>query len=259
MGRHEASCKRICGLIGLRRSSYYYKHRREVDQKLTDVLREKAYRRKRFGYRRLSTMLRREGWNVNHKKVYRIYCELGLQVRRRKRKKTSAKRPSKRCAPMAKNGRWSMDFVHDATWDGRKLRMLTIVDDFTRECLWIEADSSLTGKRVVRVLNALEVHRGLPKGILTDNGSEFTGRDMDKWACDKGVALMFIDPGKPSQNAYIESFNGKFRDECLNEHWFMNPYDARAIIEEWRKDYNTNRPHSSIGNMTPEEFSKSLP
>lgn len=203
-------------------------------------------------------MLRREGWKVNHKKIYRIYRELGLQVRKRKRKKVSVKRLANRTAPMTKNERWSMDFVHDATWDGRKLRMLTIVDDFTRECLWIEADSSLSGKRVVRVLEALRSRRGLPKGILTDNGSEFTGKDMDRWAYDKGVNLMLIEPGKPSQNAYIESFNGKFRDECLNEHWFINLHDARSIIEEWRLDYNTSRPHSSIGNMTPEEFSKSL-
>jgi putative transposase len=156
------------------------------------------------------------------------------------------------------NERWSMDFAHDMLSNGRRIRMLVVVDDFTRECLSIEVDTSLSGRRVTRVLNWLKETRGLPERIVSDNGPEFTGLALDAWSYRNGVKLQFIEPGKPVQNAYVESFIGKLRDECLNEHWFSGLEDARGTIETWRQDYNENRPHSSLGNMTPEEFVRSL-
>jgi Transposase and inactivated derivatives len=210
--------------------------------------------KRRYGYRRVYLRLRREGWEVNCKRVYRIYREAGLAVRRRKRKRIGPfeRRPLPK--PTAANVSWSMDFVADGLIGGRRLRCLTIVDDCTRECLAIEVDTSITGLRVQSVLNRLADTRGLPQSITVDNGPEFDGQVLDKWAYRSGVQLSFIRPGKPNENAYIESFNGKFRDECLNEHWFISLSHARSIIEAWRIEYNTERPHSSLGNQTPEEF-----
>ena len=201
--------------------------------------------------------LRREGWQVNRKRVYRLYRDAGLAVRRRKRKRIGffERRPLPK--PMSANVSWSMDFVADGLIGGRRLRCLTIVDDCTRECLAIEVDTSITGLRVQGVLERLADSRGLPASITVDNGPEFDGQVMDKWAYRRGVHLSFIRPGKPNENAYIESFNGKFRDECLNEHWFLSLAHARSIIEAWRLEYNTERPHSSLGNRTPEEFANS--
>ena len=191
----------------------------------------------------------------NHKRIERIYREEGLQVRSRKRKRTCKSIRIRTVeVPTRPNERWSMDFVHDWLAFGRRIRCLTIVDDFTRECLHIEVAPSMSGERVARVLDYLAFTRGLPEEIVVDNGAEFSSLVMDRWAHEKGVNLHFIEPGKPVQNAYIESFNGKFRDECLNEHWFTDLSDAKRLIEAWRIDYNTFRPHSSLGDLTPEKF-----
>ena len=217
-------------------------------------LRELAQERRRFGYRRLTVLLRREGWAVNHKRVYRMYREEGLGVRRRKRKRMGAVERQALAIPVRPNERWSMDFISDALSEGRKFRSLNIVDDFNRECLAAEVDTSITGVRVVRVMERLREQRGLPQILVTDNGPEFAGRALDVWAYEHGVKRHFIEPGKPVQNAFIESFNGKMRDECLNDHWFLSLGEARETIEGWRRDYNEVRPHTSLGNRTPQEF-----
>ena len=237
----------------------YYQPQERDDEPLRKALREKARERKRWGYRRLIVLLRRDGWTDNHKRIERIYREERLQVPKRRKRKTAYRRKEKPAAPVRMNDRWSMDFVHDVTAQGRKIRALNVVDDCTRECLWIEVDTSLGGERVTRVLSCLVDLRGKPDRLVMDNGPEFTGHRLDQWAYDNGVALDFIEPGKPQQNGYVESFNGKFRDECLNEHWFADVAEAREIIEEWRVDYNEHRPHSSLDYLAPAEFAARLP
>ena len=251
---HGLSERRACILVGMKRSSCRYDARREELRGLRGRRRALAQERRRFGYRRLTVLLRWEGWTVNHKRVYRLYCEEGLAVRRRKRKRIGAVERQPLTIPIRPNQRWSMDFVSDALTDGRKFRSLNIVDDYNRECLAAEVDTSLPGARVIRVLERLGELRGLPEVLVTDNGPEFAGQALDAWAYPRGVRLHFIDPGKPVQNAFIESFNGKMRDECLNEHWFGTLVEARQTIEAWRRDYNEVRPHSSLGNRTPIEF-----
>jgi len=246
--------RRACELVGIERSSYRYAFRRPEAAGLRERLRELAQERRRFGYRRLTVLLRREGWAVNHKRVYRLYREAGLGVRRRKRKRIGAGQRQPLTIPTRRDERWSLDFVSDALTDGRKFRSLNIVDDYNRECLAAEVDTSIPGARVVRVLERLRERRGLPQLLVMDNGPEFAGQAVDVWAYEQGVQLHFIEPGKPVQNAFIESFNGKMRDECLNEHWFMSLREARETIEAWRRDYNEVRPHSSLGNRTPQEF-----
>lgn len=201
-------------------------------------------------------MLRREGCLVNHKRVSRIYREEHLQVRKKRRKKMASGVRVPLSAPTTANERWSMDFVMDATSHGRRVRILTIVDDYTRECLAAEVDTSISGLRVARVLDRLLVLRGKPKGITVDNGPEFAGRALDTWAYNNKVRLAFIRPGKPVENAYIESFNGRLRDECLNSHEFCSLHEARHTIEGWRQDYNEKRPHGSLDDMTPMEFAR---
>jgi putative transposase len=212
--------------------------------------------RARFGYRRLHILLEREGLVVNHKRVHRIYRAAGLQVRRRRRKRLTRADRVPLAAPSQRLERWSMDFTMDTLADGRGFRTLNIVDDFTRECVAIEVDRSLPGLRVARVLDRLHATLGLPQSIVVDNGPEFAGRTLDAWAYARGVMLRFIRPGKPIENAYVESFNGKFRDECLNEHWFVSLAEAKAAIETWRLDYNTVRPHSSLDGATPHQFAR---
>jgi len=247
--------RRACWLVGMARTSCRYERQRQGrEEKLKARLRTLSGERRRFGYRRLTVLLRREGWTVNHKRVYRLYQQEGLQVRRRKRKRIGAVERQPLAIPSRQNERWSMDFVADALTDGRRFRSLNIVDDYNRECLATEVDTSLTGARVVRVLARLRELRGLPQMLVTDNGPEFAGQALDVWAYAQGVKLHFIEPGKPVQNAFIESFNGKMRDECLNEHWFTSLGEARETIEVWRRDYNEVRPHSSLGNRTPQEF-----
>ncbi len=240
--------------MGISRSSCRYQGSGGNNGPLTERLRELAAARRRFGYRRLGVLLRREGWTVNHKRIYRIYRAEGLCVRRRGRKRVARER----CPPVAATGpdqRWALDFVSDALCWGRKIRMLTVVDAFTRESLAIEVDTSLSGARIARVLDRVVGERGqAPQEIVLDNGPELTSKALDQWAYARGVQLRFIEPGKPVQNCFIESFNGRLRDECLNEHWFLSVADARRTIEEWRIDYNRHRPHSSLGNLSPEEF-----
>ena len=194
---------------------------------------------------------------MNHKRTYRLYREQGLMVRKRKRKRVGIAERLVLPKPTAANQSWSMDYVADGLIDGRKLRVLAIVDDYSRECLALEVDSSLPGARVVAVLERLADLRGLPRSITVDHGPEFEGQALDAWAYKRAVRLAFIRPGKQVDNAYVESFYGRFRDECLNEHWFVSMQHARSIIEAWRIEYNTERPHSSLGNRTPEEFANS--
>jgi len=217
-------------------------------------MRELAALRPRFGYRRLHVLLLREGHVVNRKRVYRLYRREGLAVRRRPRKKLRAVRPMPLCAPSRPNERWAMDFVHDYLVGGRRLRTLNILDAHTRECHAIEVDTSLPGSRVVRVLDVLVAKHGLPDGITVDNGPEFISQALDRWAFANGVALHFIQPGKPVQNAHVESFNGRFRDECLSQAYFPTLARARVEIELWREDYNRVRPHSSLDYRTPAAF-----
>lgn len=245
---------RACGLVSISRSLYRYRSRRPDSGPLRARIEEIAAVKRRYGYRRVYLRLRREGWLVNRKRVYRVYRDAGLAVRRRKRKRIGLFERKPLPKPTCANVSWSMDFVADGLIGGRRLRCLTIVDDCTRECLAIEVDTSITGLRVQAVLERLADIRGLPKSITVDNGPEFDGQVLDKWAYRRNVRLSFIRPGKPNENAYIESFNGKFRDECLNEHWFISLTHARSIIEAWRIEYNTERPHSSLANLTPEEF-----
>jgi putative transposase len=256
----KLSERRACGLIGMNRGSWRYQQKERNDAALRNRLRELAGERPRFGYRRLYRMLRREKengtakWVVNHKRVYRLYREDGLAMRGRKGKRFRAEARIPLELPARANQMWTMDFTRDSLASGRKFRTLNLMDAYTREALWIEVDNSLPGLRVVRVLEKVAQERGLPEAIQVDNGPEFISRVVDQWAYANGVALHFIDPGKPVQNAFIESFNGKFRDECLNQNWHTSLEDARRIIETWRVDYNTVRPHSSLGYQTPEEY-----
>ena len=250
----ELSERRACGLAGLGRSSYRYPRQGADESGLRERLKELAAERRRYGYRRLTVLLRREGQAVNHKRVYRLYREEGLSVRRRKRKRIGAVERQPLTIPTGTNQRWSMDFVSDGLGDGRKFRSLNIVDDYSRECVAAEVDTSIPGARVVRVLERLRERREVPQVLVTDNGPEFAGQALDVWAYQRGVKLHFIEPGKPVQNAFVESFNGKMRDECLNEHWFGTLGEARQTIEAWRRDYNEVRPHSALGNRTPQEF-----
>ena len=245
--------RRACGLIGVARSSCRYQAKGEGEAELRAVLRELALERPRFGYRRLGVMLRRQGWGVNRKRVYRVYREEGLAVRRRKRKRVAGRRVPL-VLPTRPDELWTMDFTQDALTSGRKFRTLNLRDGYTREALAIEVDTSLPGARVVRVLQRLQERGRVPERIQVDNGSEFISRVVDQWAYEHGVALHFIRPGKPTDNGYIERFNGKFRDECLNQFWFVNLLEAQARIEAWRQDYNQERPHSSLGYQTPAEF-----
>lgn len=198
-------------------------------------------------------MLQREGIKINHKRTYRLYKAAGLALKKRSKKKYYEKRGMPERAITEANARWSMDFVTDRTRYGSNIRVLTVIDEVTRECLALEVDSSMTGREVTAVLNRIAIFRGLPQEIITDNGSEFTSNVMNAWAYDHKVEHIFIDPGKPIQNGYIESFNGKFRAECLDQNWFKNLAEAKEIIEDWRLEYNHIRPHTSLNNMTPNE------
>lgn len=257
--RWAYSERRACGLVSVGRSTARYLAHGRSDAAIRARLRELAAEKRRYGYRRLHVLLRREGMLVNHKCVERIYREEGLSVRRRKRKRAAGARAETWLPATHPDQRWSLDFVSDALWWGRKLRMLTVVDTYTRESLAIEVDTSLSGARVARVLDRVIDERGArPDEIVMDNGPELTSKALDQWAYERGVRLRFIAPGKPQQNGFVESFNGKLRDECLNEHWFTTLYDAREKVEAWRVEYNRERPHSSLQNRTPEEFRRSI-
>jgi putative transposase len=248
--------RRACTLIGLDRSSMRYRARPDRNAELRQRLRELAEQRRRFGYRRLHVLLRREGRAVNKKRTQRLYEQEGLSLHEKRRKKRRSGLRIVMPGPSGPNERWSMDFMSDALADGRRFRVLNVVDDFTRESLAIEPGRSLTGKNVVAVLGRIVAQRGCPAVALSDNGPEFCSRVVDEWAHQAGVRQQFIRPGKPVDNAFVESFNGKLRDECLNEHLFLSIEQARWQLEHWRIDYNRTRPHSSLGNLTPEAYAQ---
>jgi putative transposase len=251
----HTALRRACRVLGLSTATWRYERRGRVDNcELLARLQAHAAVRPRYGYRRLHVLVEREGLHANHKRVHRVYREAGLQVRRRSRKRLTRAERLPLARPSAPLERWSIDFMMDTLADGRGFRTLNIVDDFSHECRAIEVDRSLPGARVVRVLERLAETIGLPKVLVCDNGPEFAGRTLDAWAYRRGVELSFIRPGKPIENAFVESFNGKFRDECLNEHWFASVAEAQAIIEAWRLDYNTVRPHRSLGQLTPAAY-----
>ena len=243
--------------MGLQRATWQYHSRRPPDTELRNRLRELAAKLPRFGYKRLCRRLRRQGLRVNHKKIYRIYREEGLMVRKRARKRL-VRRGERIPAPTRPNERWSMDFVSDQLSNGQRFRTFNLVDDFTRECLAILVARSIPGWLVTRVLHEVVLERGCPKAIVCDNGPEFIGRAYEIWTEEHDVHPEFIEPGKPVQNCHIESFNGRFRDECLNEHWFTSMDDARRIIAEWREDYNEVREHGSLGGLPPAEFRRAV-
>jgi putative transposase len=245
-------------MVGLCRSSFRYQAKPSNDSEIRARLRQLAESRRKFGAPRLHVLLRREGFFINHKRTERLYREEGLSLRLKRRRKRGSHLRVVLDAPERINQHWSMDFVADSLYNGRRLRVLTVVDDLSKECPVLEVDHSLTGQRITRVLERVALIRGLPEVITVDNGPEFISKALDSWAYTNGVKLRFIQPGKPTQNAYIESFNGKFRDECLNEHVFVSLADAREKIENWRLDYNANRPHRSLKQLTPEEFAASL-
>jgi putative transposase len=250
----DYSQRRACGLVGLHPKTYRYASKRTGDEGLRARLRELASQRRRFGYRRLGLMLKRQGIKLNHKKLYRLYKEERLTVRRRGGRKRALGTRAPMAIPQGRNLRWSLDFVADTLVSGRRFRILTLVDDFTRECLGLVVDTSLTGLRVVRELDRIVDLRGCPRKIVSDNGTELTSNAILTWQQEHNVEWHYIAPGKPMQNGFVESFNGRLRDECLNEHLFTSLIEARQIIEEWRIDYNTNRPHSSLNGLTPTEF-----
>ena len=250
--------RRACRVVGLAPATYYYRTQRPEMADVRARLRELAAQRPRWGYRRLHVLLQREGYRLNHKLVFRLYRAEGLAERRRKRKRMTATLRVLPPPPTRPRQQWTMDFTQDSLSSGRQFRTLNVIDTFTRECMLIEADHSLPGPRVVRALERLTERLGMPDVIRIDNGSEFTSSAVDGWAYREGIKLDFITRGKPVENAHIESFNGKFRDECLNENWFITLDDAKAKIEAYRIDYNEVRPHSSLDNQTPAEFTRRI-
>jgi putative transposase len=251
---YVVSERRVCGLMGMAVSSYRYQ-RTDSDERLRTRLVELAREKPRFGYRRLQVLLRRSGEPVNHKRVLRVYREAGLTLRRKKRKHcVRVGRPL--LARTSANQEWALDFVHDAVDCGRAIRVLSVVDAYTRECLALEVDTSFASRRVTRVLDTIVSERGRPQAIRCDNGPELTSRHFLAWCVERQIELLHIQPGKPTQNAYVESFHGRLREECLNVSWFQNLFDARRKIAAWRKDYNEERPHSSLGYQTPKEFAE---
>lgn len=245
-------------VIGMSPSAYRYQPAADRNSALRERIVALAQRHRRYGAGMIYLKLRQAGEVVNHKRVDRLYAEAGLQVRRRKRKKIpmADRHPLQR--PQAANQLWSMDFVFDRTAEGRSLKSLTIVDDATHEAVAIVPERAIGGNQLVRILEQLGRTRGLPKAIRTDNGREFCSRAMLTWAHARGVQLFLIEPGKPNQNAYVESFNGRFRDECLNEHWFTSLQHARVVIDGWRREYNEERPKKSLGGLTPAAYAKTL-
>jgi putative transposase len=248
------SQRRACSVIGLAPKTYRYASLRSDDLEVRARLKTLAGERRRFGYRRLHILLRREGIMLNHKKLFRLYREERLTVRRRGGRKRALGTRAPMTLPQGVNQRWSLDFVSDTLDSGRRFRVLVVVDDFTRECLALVVDTSLSGIRVARELDKLVAERSRPLMIVSDNGTELTSRAILQWQEDHRVEWHYIAPGKPTQNGFVESLNGRFRDECLNEHLFRSLPAARQIIGEWRIDYNAHRPHTSLGGLTPNEF-----
>lgn len=247
--------RRSCELAAVQRSSVRYRARRVVDPRFRERLLQLAALYPRYGYELLTQKLRREGQLVNEKRVRRLYLLEGLKLRSRPRRKLVAAAPrEKSVTPDSPNRRWSMDFMRDSLGNGRPFRTFNVIDDGSREALRIEVDYSLTSERVVRALEELADERGLPQEIVMDNGPEFASKRLDAWAARAGVKLRFIRPGKPVENCFVESFNGTFRRDCLDAHWFEDLTHARRVIESWRNDFNHDRPHSGLGGLAPAEF-----
>ena len=249
---HGFSQRRACRVTNCNRKTAQHISRRPDDTDVRKQLKQLAHEHPRWGYKMLHAVLRQDGCEVNHKKVYRLYKEEKLQLRHKGKKRFKSELRGQPEKATAARQLWTMDFVSDALSDGRSFRTLNLIDAFTRQCLAIETDTSLSGERVVRVLEAVIAHGGKPQVIQIDNGPEFRSKALDLWASKNGVKLDFIEPGKPTQNGLIESFNGRFRDECLNQEWFGSLQEARQLIEEWRVSYNTKRPHSSLGYLPPD-------
>ena len=255
IARYGASQSKACALLRISRSLYNYRSRARDARPLVQRIKEIAATRVHYGYRRVHVLLRREGWRDNCKRVYRPYRLEGLSLRhKRPRRNRSARLRQPKQLVSAINEIWSTDFVADALFDGRRLRALTVVDDYTRECLAIEVGPNLKGEDVVRTLTRITAGRGEPRTIKSDNGSEFISKAMDRWAYENGVELDFSRPGRPTDNAKVESLNGRFRSECLNAHWFLSLDDAKRKIEAWRQYYNEVRPHSALKWATPAEY-----
>ena len=255
---YNVSERRACAVLQADRSMVRYQSKRDDDIALRDAIKRVSAERKRFGYRRIHVMVKREGFIVNHKKLRRIYREEGLQVRKRggRKRALGSRRPM--IVPEGINQRWSLDFVSDAFTDGRRLRIFAVVDDYSRECLGLVADTSISGTRVARELDVIISKRCKPAMIVSDNGTEFTSQAILRWSQDVGIEWHYIAPGKPMQNAFIESFNGRLRDECLNENLFSSLAEARNILRKWKEDYNHIRPHSALGNIAPAEFVRQI-
>jgi len=250
---------RVCRLLDLNRKTKRYQRKPNLEnEEITDRLIELAGRWKRFGYRRLHVLLRRQGYALNVKRTYRLYAKAGLSIRRKRKKLPSEQRGRPEPAASVPNTRWAMDFVSDRLKTGRRVRVLNVIDESSRECLACVADTSLTGLRVARVLGQLVETHGKPEEILTDNGPEFTSNALSEWTYQQGVRHRFIDPGKPIQNSHIESFNGKLRDEFLNEHWFGSLDELQRKLDLWRREYNYVRPHSALGNLVPHAYRQKL-
>ena len=251
---HEMSERRACHVISADRSSIRYRARRPDDAQLRSRLRQLAQQRRRFGYRRLHVLLKREGCEVNRKRIQRLYVEEKLQVRRRGGRKRALGTRVPMAVPDRPNARWSLDFAHDQMTDGRRFRILAVVDDCTRECLALVPDTSISGMRVARELDVITARRGRPASIVSDNGTELTSNAILGWADERIVAWHYIQPGKPVQNAFAESFIGRLRDELLNETLFRSIAHARRVLEAWRQDYNIDRPHSRLGWQSPIQY-----
>lgn len=252
--KHGVSQRRACKVLSVDRSSMRYRSVRPDDANIREAMKLVAFERRRFGYRRIHVMLGRQGIVMNLKKLRRLYREEKLMVRKRGGRKRALGTRRPLALPSRPNERWSLDFVSDALTDGRRFRVLAVVDDFTRECLGLITDTSLSGRRLARELDTVIARRGRPRTIVSDNGTEMTSLAVLKWCQDSQIEWHYIAPGKPMQNGFVESFNGSFRDECLNETLFSSLIQARAEITAWKEDYNQNRPHSSLGNITPSEF-----
>jgi putative transposase len=248
--------RRACELMEIAVSSYRYRSQRQGDDALREELVALAGEKPRFGYRRLHVLLRQGGERVNHKRVWRVYREAGWCVKRKKRKRLVRAGPAVTVLSAA-NQEWALDFVHDVLGTGQRVRVLSVLDAYTRECLALEVDTSFASRRVTRVLEWLIAERGRPESLRCDNGPELTSRHFLAWCVERKIQLVHIEPGRPMQNGRVESFQGKFRDECLNVSWFRNLWEARAKVESWRQEYNQRRPHSSLGYQTPEAFAAS--
>lgn len=256
---YGVSQRRACRVCRMHRGTYRYHSHKDPRTELRMRIREIAQTRVRYGYRKIRVLLNREGWKIGKYLVERLYREEGLTLyQRRKRRRRVAEHRRERFHPTGPNQVWSMDFVADQLADGRRFRSLTVVDIYTRECLAIESEQRLKGEDVVMVLNRIKTRRGVPRMVYCDNGSEFSSQAMDLWAYQNGVRIAFSRPGKPTDNAFVESFNGTFRAECLNAHWFKSLTEARQIVETWRREYNESRPHRALGERTPNEFANEI-